>query len=447
MIIMRKSWVLELCVLTVSSLTAQQNTTYGLVRKNYYSTISDPIDTSFYYEQFDSCTIRLGSINPSTGEVINLGTSFRQFINLTGAALNPYTNTYIFIGAQMHSMDLTSGEIVTSVELTNPIQESYFDNFRFNNADSTLYGLARRNTYDPITQTNFGEVYLAKADPTTGIITQISPNSVGQGFALAGSAIDPHQMVFYYSTGSNLMGLDLYSGEIYSNPTISIPDGIAFDNFAYSCADTAIYGLIRQNYFSYIFDPNFPNDSISVLDSATVRLGKINPTTGLVTSISPASVSLSFGYSLNGGATIDPNEMIYYYSTGAGLIGVSLNTGLPVSNVPYSGQDGQYFDLIRNYDDCKFAQAVRPNEALSLDEGTQEANLELFPNPANEQFTIRSVEPIKSIQVIDNSGRTVKTISFDDLTEVSISVSDLNAGMYMLLINETKQMKLVVEHE
>jgi hypothetical protein len=70
--------------------------------------------------------------------------------------------------------------------------------------------------------TNTGAVFLAKLNTTNGIITEISPTSVGQGFALAGSAIDPYQMVFYYSTGSNLVGLDLYDGSIFSNAPISV---------------------------------------------------------------------------------------------------------------------------------------------------------------------------------------------------------------------------------
>jgi hypothetical protein len=43
--------------------------------------------------------------------------------------------------------------------MTNPIAPSYFDNYRFNTSDSTIYGLARRSTSTGIGQVN-GELYL-----------------------------------------------------------------------------------------------------------------------------------------------------------------------------------------------------------------------------------------------------------------------------------------------
>ncbi len=439
---MKSSLLLALFVATAGCLTAQQDETFGLVRKNYYSTVTSPFDTTIYYEQLDSSTIRLGSIDAVSGQVTNLGTPFMGAINLTGAAINPYNNTYIFQGAELHSLDLTTGEIINSVAISNPIQSSYFDLFRFNNADTTLYGLARRNTYDPVTQTNNGEVYLAKIDALSGVITQISPNSVAEGFAMAGSAIDPHQMVYYFSTGSTLMGLDLYTGEIYSNPSIVMPaGGTAFDNFAYGCADTTIYGLYRENFMSQVFDP-FLGEWIQQFDSASVKLAKINPTTGVITVISPNS--LAFGYSLNGGATIDPSEMVYYFSTGASLIGVSLITGLPVSNVQYNGQDGQYFDLVRNIDDCKDAQAMRLNESLSVSAKNNLATVELFPNPAQQVVNIRSSELIQSVRVMDNSGREVSAGLANETNEMTLSVEGLNAGIYWVVINDTQQLKLCV---
>jgi len=262
---MRNTLFLILSIfLTLAAKAQTSNNLYGIVSKNYYSYVINPIDSSILYEQFDSATIRLGYMDPSVGMVYNRGPfTYNQAINLTGAALNPYDSTFVFMGGYgINTFDLTQGNITFQAPVTNPIAASFFDNFRFNNADSTMYGLARRNTYDPITMQNYGELYLAKINTQNGVITQISPNSVGQGFALAGSAIDPYQMVFYFSTGSNLVGLDLYTGNVFSNVAMSIANGNYFDNFTYSCADTALYGLIRQNFFFYFFYSFFPLDLI-----------------------------------------------------------------------------------------------------------------------------------------------------------------------------------------
>ena len=171
---MKKIFIL-IAIFVAAKVQAQiSNTFYGLARKN------TPNNEIF-----------LATINPSTGVVTNISpTSLSPIVNLTGAALDPYNNNYHFVGYnQMKTINLSTGLETNSVVINNPIANSYFDNFRFNNSDSTLYGLARRYIYDSVTMTGYGEVYLSTINTTTGTISQISPNSIGQGFALAGSAI------------------------------------------------------------------------------------------------------------------------------------------------------------------------------------------------------------------------------------------------------------------
>jgi hypothetical protein len=425
------------------------NNLYGIVSKNYYSWVTAPFDSTIIYEQFDSATIRLGYMDPSVGLVYNRGPyTYNQAINLTGAALNPYDSTFVFMGGYgINTFDLNQGNITFQAPVVNPIAASFFDNFRFNNADSTMYGLARRNTYDPITMQNFGELYLAKINTQNGIITQISPNSVGQGFALAGSAIDPYQMVYYYSTGANLIGLDLYTGNIYSDVPMLINNGDFFDNFTYSCADTALYGLIRTNYVTYYYDSLFPLDSIPTIDSSTVKLGKINPSTGAVTTISPSAISYG-GYSLNAGAAIDPDAMIYYYSTGSNLIGVSMLTGMVVSNVQFSFEDGLYFNLMRNFENCKSAKSSRLNPTASvLDNGIYRQVTNVYPNPSNTTINILSAYLINEIAVSTIDGKKIM-IQNPDEKEFSINVEILERGIYFLTLfredNQVETKKIII---
>jgi hypothetical protein len=302
--------------------------------------------------------------------------------------------------------------------------DSYFDNFRFNNADSTLYGLARVVGDNQ----NIMETYLAKVNTATGVITRISPQPIGLGYALAGSTIDPYQMVFYYSTGANIVGLDLYNGNVYSSMPIINPDGIVFDNFAYSCADTAIYGLIRKNYFSVIQDPLLPDFETEVLDSSTVRLGKINPATGVVTIISPTTVSMG-GYSLNAGAAVDPNTLTYYYNNGGNIIGVSLITGLQTSYEPLNFQDGQYFDLMRNLNNCYDAYPKRIETTTSLPEQLKVDDINLFPNPVANNLHFTSTAGIKSIEIYCVDGKVVLVDNTKAIAPV-LNVNNLQPAMY-----------------
>lgn len=414
-----------LFILTLQSVAQSTGNLHGIVRRNYYST--GPL--------LDSSTIRLGYMNPVTGYVYNTGTAtYHDAINLTGSALNPYENTFVFMGANdMNTFDLSTGNLINQVPLSNPLGDSYFDNFRFNNSDSTLYGLARRNTYNPSTGTTVGAIYLATADPQTGIITEISPVSVAQGYALAGSAIDPYQMVFYFSTGATLMGLDMYTGTIYNQVPFTFTDGMAFDNFTYSCADTALYGLVRQNYFSWVPSPFFPGDSMMVMDSATLKLGRVDTYSGLVTTISPVSITQG-GYSVNAGSAIDPVSMTYYYSTGSNLVGVSLITGLLTSIVSYTFADGDFFDMMRTFDNCYSAATVRPNPLLTgINQDAEDNFVEISPNPAKDNIFIRSSFEMRKLEITTVEGKIVLSENLQD-TRIQIDLTPYPEGLYFVRI-------------
>lgn len=409
------------------------STLYGVVRKNYYSMVQTPLDSN-WIEQLDSSTVRLGELNLNTGVVNNIGNkSYKESVNLTGAALNPFDNSFVFIGANaINTFSLNTGLLVSNPQLNNPIAQSYFDNFRFNHSDSILYGLARRIIYNPTTMSYTGQVFLSKVNTISGVITQISPSSVAQGFALAGSAIDPFQMVYYFSTGSRLLGLDLYNGIVFSNVAIQIPNGGIFDNFTYSCVDNTLYGLVRRNYFSYKPNPLFPSDSIEELDSSTVRLAKINPSNGQVTIISPSAVTQG-GYSLNAGSAVDPNSFTFFYNPGGRIIGVSLITGLKTIDQPLSFANGDYFDLMRNFENCKTASAKRlsSGEILSTPNKSAKIDFTLYPNPSSEFVEINSSEQLSSISLFDIKGQSLLSVQ-PQSSKYKLAVFNLLPGIYFV---------------
>lgn len=415
---MKKSLYLFTLLIAYCTISHGQisNNLYGIVRKNYYTN-----------QTFDSATVRLGSVNTTNGYVSNIGNyTYQMGINLTGgAALNPYDSTYIFIGStgNIITLHLGNGQIINQAAVNNPVAISYFDNFRFCNGDSTIYGLARRNYFDSTLNINVGQLLLAKINTLTGTITQISQNSTGQGYALAGSAIDPYQMIYYYSTGSNLVGVDMYSGSVYSNTPMQLPTNANFDNFTYSCADTALYGLVRSNYYSPVVP--FP------LDSSTVRLGKINPTTGVVTILSSAAL-FGEGYSLNAGSAIDPNTMTYYYNTGAFLVGASLYNGQQNSIDSVQFADGSYFDLMRNFDNCLAINIIRTNNSTGITEINQD-KISIAPNPASSEISIISEEMFSQINIYSTQGNIVYTEHLN-ANESTISINELNEGLYIVQI-------------
>jgi hypothetical protein len=409
-----------------------QSELYGIVRKNYFSVVKNPMDTNETFEQFDSATIRLGILNPSSGLVNNIGNNaYNQTVNLTGAALNPYDSTFIFIGAvNINTIKLNTGVIINSVPLSNAIKSSYFDNFRFNNSDSTMYGLARRNSIDPITNEIIGEVYMAKANTNTGVISQISPKSVGYGFALMGSSIDPYQMVYYYSDGSYIIGLDIYTGLIYSKVLINNSFGNLFGNFAYNCTDNKIYGLIGKNYFKTVTDSN---GTYEVLDSNTQTLGIINPNSGNVIQISSNTLS-KVGYTVNGGAAIDPNTNTYYFNIGTKVIGASIFNGSITSDPKFNFSDGQYFDLIRNLQSCYSANSLRKNPTNIESINITKNDIQVYPNPFKKFISINGGnKKIEKVEIYSISGSLLWKQNINGLGN-EIDLSDLKTGIYFLKI-------------
>ena len=405
------------CTISFSQLG---NTMYGLART------SNP------------AAVYIATMDPTTGVATNIGqTSVSSSINLTGAALNPYNNRFCFFGDNgLKSIDLSTGQISNTATINNPNGTGYFDLFRFNTSDSLMYGLSRRNITNPQTGQVTGAMYLATINEITGTITEISPTSIGQSFALSGSAIDPHQMVFYYSTGSQLVGLDMYTGGIFSNPTLTYPNGGQnFDNFTYSCADTTLYGLVRSNYYTPVFNP-VTGMTTQVFDSAAVHLGKVNAMTGAVTKISTQSLGVN-SFSVNGSSTIDPVNLIYYFISGSGtalnIYGVSLQTGLVVSQATISNTGAMYFDMMRIQSDCYESYPTRLNPGTANLAESNFNRMKTFPNPFNNEVTIESEENMQAYELFSANGMKLSSGVISGTT-AKLNTEALSKGIYYLNI-------------
>lgn len=406
------------------------NTMYGLARTT------------------NPAAVYIATMDPVTGIATNIGqTSVSSSINLTGAALNPYNNRFCFFGDNgLKSVDLSTGQVTNTATINNPNGTGYFDLFRFNTSDSLMYGLSRRNVTNPQTGQVTGAMYLATINEITGTITEISPSSIGQSFAYSGSAIDPHQMVFYYSNGSQLVGLDMYTGGIFSNPTLTFPNGGQnFDNFTYSCSDTTMYGLVRSNYYTPVYNP-VTGITTQVFDSAAVHLGKVNAMTGEVTKIGTQSIGVS-SFSVNGSSTIDPVNLIYYFISGSGtgltIYGVSLQTGLVVSQGTISNTGALYFDMMRIQSDCYESYPTRFNPSVNIEETvTNTQNVNVYPNPFSNQITVSSETGLQKIELFHANGQVIENVSVSG-KEFTLETSQLMNGVYFLQVTNLEGMEII----
>lgn len=392
---------------------AQTPTLYGLIRT------SNPVG------------VKLGTLDLMSGNFSALGSSnVASVTNLTGAALDLNTNHYFFLSqggtnGTALTVGMNDGILYNQVPLTNPIAPSSFNNFRFNTSDSTLYGLAGRYIPGAGPGQGTGELYFASMDPLTGIITQISPQSILDAYSLSGSAIDPHQMLYYFSKGTQFYGIDMYNGQVYTSQTLSFPEGGSnFGNYTYNCADTTIYGIIGVN----------------TTPPLTAYLGKIDAATGVVTRISQTPLQYPM-YSVNGSSTIDPATGIYYYVTstppnGVAVVGISLATGALVSMHPVSLSGvSTYFDLIRHPSDCYAAEPVRPS---TIDGGaglvtTFLSQTKVYPNPILDQLQIESEQVIKAYALRDAQGKIIIEGQGKNKL-IQLSLGQIPNGVYFLEI-------------
>ena len=402
-----RSFLVLFVLIPFLSLGQLGNTMYGLYRNNNPS------------------TVQLATIDPTTGVINVLGPNLGNTINLTGVSLNPYNYTYTYQDQDSWlSVDLSNGTLVNDVMVSLPNATGNFDNFKFNTSDTTMYGFFSQVLYNPITGVYSGDMRLATCDLSTGQVSLISPASVASSYVMAGSSIDPHLMVYYFISEGKLMGIDLYNGTVYSQPLISIPSGgDSFDNFAYSCVDTTMYGLIV-------------NHGVGVQS-----LGKINATTGVVT---PLATPLNFNnYIMNGGATIDPINLIYYFETMDNnaqiyLVGLSLIDGSIVSNAMLP-PSGAYFDMARIDGDCYGAVPSRLNPSLQLAES--DLSLSIAPNPSSDLVTVNSNSQIEYLRCYGMDGKIALEITMDG--DNQFSVKSLPTGLYMLEVRTAQSSQIV----
>lgn len=363
---------------------------------------------------------RLATMDPLTGQVSVISNSaLSTMVNVTGSSLNPYNQTFSFQDEDSWlTVSLQTGEVLNDVTVSLPNSNGNFDNFRFNTADSVMYGLYSMMITDPISGYVTGDMRLAKCDLVTGLVSLISTSSIAESYTAAGNTIDPYQMLYYFQSEGKFIGLDLYNGQIYSQPTISISGGNSyFENMAYSCVDTTVYGLIMQNGVN--------------------ALGKINPITGVVTAL-PTQLSFD-NLVFNSGGAIDPFNSVYYFQTldnsnQLKLVGLSLTDGSVISETNLLASD-EYFTMYRIQSDCYEANPTRLNTTSNVAE-IKNVSVKIYPNPAQDVLNLKATTNLNQVEIIDAYGNEVKRFN-PNQAQFQIPIESLAQGIYYLKISTT----------
>jgi choice-of-anchor B domain-containing protein len=87
---------------------------------------------------------------------------------------------------------------------------------------------------------------------------------------------------------------------------------------------------------------------------------------------------------------------------------------------------------------------VKKSASLS-NESFVKGSFKLSPNPANDIVTIESENDIENIEIFDVVGKKIKSLENLSLRFNNIDVSDLNSGVYILKVNKSNSLKLIIE--
>jgi choice-of-anchor B domain-containing protein len=87
---------------------------------------------------------------------------------------------------------------------------------------------------------------------------------------------------------------------------------------------------------------------------------------------------------------------------------------------------------------------VRKSASLATN-SFEKSNFKLSPNPSNDIITIESESDITSIEIFDFVGKKVKTVENLSLKFNNVDISDLNSGVYIVKVNNSTSLKLIVK--
>lgn len=371
--------------------------------------IKAQVSTEIYglYRNNTPPELYLGKVNTIDGATELLGTTlYDSLLVVTGSALNPYTNTYHVLSAdRFFAIDNVSGEITDAVTVTIPLENSYMRSVVFNPSDSGYYGLIIQTTELD------AAILLGKIDPLTGVVEVLSDTSITQFLMPGRNIINPYEMVYYLLTDTQIIGIDMYTGEIYSTATITNPYGAQFDNMSFNCKDGSIYGLIPA------------------IDTQLVFLGKLDPFTGAVELVFETAVDTTYFISGLGTANsaIDPVTNTYYYISAENLKGINLEDGSIVFENSIYDMEGRYFGLFHHVQDCFGAQRTR--FATGINAASQVQQFIMMPNPAKNFIKISYSENIQILQLMNSAGQIILAKEVN-AKNIMINTGFLTPGIY-----------------
>lgn len=232
---------------------------------------------------------------------------------------------------------------------------------------------------------------------------------------------------------------------------------LSHKRFFLECSPIITKTFLKQKGDTILFKNSRTQNSWQILCNFAATQGQIWSTTVLRTDNTPVTYSYSVlsiqqvtanGFNLKQLQVIESNSATTYTTN----LDITERYGCSGFLFNYSDYlsawcDAEYFGERLCYRDSTFGLKQFTNKACDYSNttglnslGFNSINLNLFPNPAQTDFTIQyngEGNENLTLEIKDLLGRIVHLSSYKELREENISISILNCGVYLLTIKGT----------
>lgn len=235
-------------------------------------------------------------------------------------------------------------------------------------------------------------------------------------------------------TSRNTVGLSLY-GNAYSivpvgfsfNPSTLVLSGTAY--YATDINTVATYGNYTINLGTTAVPYTLPANTwvkIGMSYNTVTRAIIWKSNTGLNATFTGVQQRVVSPDSTVSYVAISPLELDYVLFSGS----LPASVGPPaVTAIPNTSAATILFDNL-------LVRASATNTLLGVEKSLVSNKFSISPNPTSDFVNISSAENIgvNGVSIADINGRIVKEMSYKNMTDVQVSLSDLAAGMYIMNI-------------
>lgn len=335
------------------------------------------------------------------------------------------SGTYSVCLQTVDALGISCSQACTSVLVNTPTATQF-------NLSGTVYKVDNTYTYAPATA-NEAKVYLIKL-MTGGFLDAIDSTTTDANgmYTFLNKPIDDYRIKVALKPSS-------------PNYAINIP---TYYNSALMWYNAQVITLFGNTYSKDVYMSYGANTAGSGFISGNVFLGSNKPTRSGNADVTIILIDQSNQQAIAYAKT-DANGNYSFSNVPYGtyrVYGELLNRASIPDNIIVSNAQSSFTNKNFVYND----NVIKPtNIGLSVSEQAQTIAWSIYPNPANNQLTIRSsVEA--AIRIVDITGRQIQQVRVEKDKALTLDCSQWQSGIYLVeqySQGKKKTMKLVINHE